>query len=114
MTTLPFRVVGRIAFDGSGCWLWSGGKTKAGYATCRVGDGVRTVHRLMFEFAYGAIPLGHQIHHTCEVRNCVHPGHLIAVTQAEHNDQHGYKHSRLGVLARMRNHPEWKWKEFAA
>jgi hypothetical protein len=68
----------------------------------------------MFEFAYGEIPLGYQIHHTCEVRSCVNPEQLVAVTQREHNERHGHKHARLGVLARMANHPEWKWKERAA
>ena len=111
---IPFRIACRIRWSASGCWLWDGAKTTAGYASSGGREGVRYVHRLMFEFAYGEIPPGHQVHHTCEVRGCVNPEHLIAVTQHEHNERHGHKHVRLGVLARMANHPDWNWKELAA
>jgi hypothetical protein len=37
-----------------------------------------------YELAYGAIPDGLQLHHTCGVRLCVNPSHLIALTVEAH------------------------------
>ena len=40
-------------------------------------------HRLAYEDAFGPIPEGLTIDHTCKVKRCVNPDHLEAVTQAE-------------------------------
>jgi hypothetical protein len=41
------------------------------------------VHRVAYEDKVGPIPEGLVVDHICRVRNCVNPGHLEAVTQAE-------------------------------
>jgi hypothetical protein len=74
----------RVEVAESGCWLWTGGTTSAGYGQVRGGTGGQVyVHRVAYEIAKGPIPDGLVIDHLCFVVNCVNPDHLEAVTQAE-------------------------------
>lgn len=67
------------------CILWTGCFDHGtGYGRL----GRRLAHRVAYEEAYGQIPRGLEIHHTCEVRACVNPAHLIAVTRREHKRLH--------------------------
>jgi hypothetical protein len=71
--------------DESGeCWLWTGAKTKGGYANFTVYPR-RTcyAHRASYEHFVGPIPEGLFIDHLCRVRHCVNPAHLEAVTMRE-------------------------------
>lgn len=69
----------------SGCWLWTGGSTNAGYGIVTV-DGRRahtvtsTAHRWAYEALVGPVPAGLEIDHRCEQRCCCNPAHLQAVT----------------------------------
>lgn len=72
----------------SGCWLWVGGQTAAGYGIVAV-DGRRastvysTAHRWAFESLVGTVPPDLELDHKCRVRCCCNPDHLEAVTHAE-------------------------------
>lgn len=63
----------------SGCWIWTGQKTKNGYGLFRH----TTTHRVMYEVAVGPIPTGYTIDHVkargCISTSCVNPTHLEAV-----------------------------------
>ena len=48
-------------------------------------------HRLAYEDAYGTIPDGLHIDHTCCNRGCMNPEHLEAVTQEENNKRISYR-----------------------
>lgn len=70
----------------TGCWIWQG-KLSHGYG--RVGAGGRGngyvfAHRWAYAKAYGPVPDGHEVHHTCENTACVNPAHLEALTRLEH------------------------------
>lgn len=73
------------------CWLWHGARTQGGYGLVTVGlveDNTRRtvlIHRLFYEEFIGPIPEGLHLDHLCRVRNCCHPDHVEAVTQAENN-----------------------------
>lgn len=70
-----------------GCWLWQGG-TSGGYGliTDRIGSGKNALtHRLAWELAYGPIPRGLCVLHSCDVRNCVYPEHLFLGTKGDNN-----------------------------
>ena len=40
--------------------------------------------RIVYEQNYGKIPDGDEIHHLCEVKACVRPEHLVAVSPGDH------------------------------
>lgn len=80
----------------SGCWLWQGatfGRTGYG-AVNRSVDGrgrVRSTHRLMWEAAYGPIPPGLMVQHTCDVRRCLNPDHLTLGTAISNGRQAAHR-----------------------
>jgi len=85
----------------SGCWGWTGAKTKAenGYGQFRGGEGQgrrrkRVVaHRFAYELAVGPVPHGLVLDHVCRNRLCVNPDHLEPVTMRENTAR--------GVLSRQ-------------
>lgn len=64
------------------CWLWQG-YLYHGYGKFRVNTRLIAAHRWSYEMFVGEIPEDLEVHHECNVRNCVNPKHLRAVTGAE-------------------------------
>lgn len=75
------------------CWIWGGWTSDSGYGMSYGLDGcaqkARPAHVLMWERENGASSKGLHVHHSCEVRNCVRPEHLRALTVREHMALHG-------------------------
>lgn len=74
----------------SGCWLWTGTRSEAGYGRITVrGQRIRA-HRFAYELFCGPIPPGMFIDHLCSNKSCVNPEHLRVVTPeqnaVENND----------------------------
>ena len=67
----------------SGCWIWLGFVAKKGYGQIGVGDKIDLVHRVSYRYYNGEIPDGLVVDHLCDVRCCVNPAHLEAVTNGE-------------------------------
>jgi hypothetical protein len=65
--------------DGStGCWNWTGPKTKDGY-----GQTLRSlVHRLSFQHHVGPIDAGNRVCHSCDNPSCFNPAHLFQAPQS--------------------------------
>lgn len=90
------------------CWLWTGGTYRHGYGMFGLGRStgkLRTnyAHRIAYVLAYGAIPAGYVVRHTCDVPACVNPEHLILGTQGDNNRD----------TAKRRRTPKtrpWLWK----
>jgi hypothetical protein len=64
------------------CWIWTGGRSKAGYGAI-FANGRNSTHRVAYELSVGPIPKGLTIDHLCFVLTCVNPAHLEAVTNEE-------------------------------
>lgn len=97
----------RIQVDpDSGCWLWTGHLSSAGYGrTCIWRDGAwRTTgaYRVTYELWVGPIPAGLTIDHQCRVRRCVNPSHLKPMTQRENCLAPGSQ--SLGKLNSLKTH----------
>jgi hypothetical protein len=65
------------------CWLWQRGKSTAGYGVSWHIDKVWYTHRLSYEIAYGPIPPGLMVLHSCDTPACCNPAHLRTGTQAD-------------------------------
>ncbi len=67
------------------CWLWTGAINRGtGYGQFSPKHGFQVqTHRYSYELAKGPIPEKHDVHHTCHVRRCLNPAHLIATTRSE-------------------------------
>jgi len=66
-----------------GCLLWTGWLNDDGYGYIRFNGRDQPAHRVAYELAIGPIPTGHEVDHSCQVRACIEPTHLEAVTHAE-------------------------------
>ena len=62
--------------DKNGCLIWTGRKNRKGYGTW----GKDYAHRIMYELCKGPIPKGLVVMHTCDVRDCIQPDHLLIGT----------------------------------
>ncbi len=86
------------------CWLWKAA-TASGYGTFRGPDGLMIgAHRMSYILAYGAIPDGLQVLHTCDNKLCVRPDHLFLGTHQDNMDDMLAK-GRQALGDRLR-HPE--------
>ena len=84
MNTLPQRFHDKYTVDAeTGCWIWTAAKNRHGYGKFRLDGRMQYAHRVSFAAVNGPIPDGKVIDHTCNVRACVNPAHLHAVSQTE-------------------------------
>ena len=68
------------------CWLWKGQTDDKGYGQLEYNGKRMRAHRAFYKELVGDPPP--MLHHTCEVRRCVNPAHLLPVTALEHSALH--------------------------
>lgn len=70
------------------CWLWTRGGSQ-GYGYHRFKGRVQPAHRISYVLTKGAIPEGGDwtVHHTCFVRRCIRPEHLVLRTRRENSTE---------------------------
>ena len=85
-TTLPERIEANLLPEpNSGCWLWIGYLSTAGYGRIRYHGQDITAHRLVYELTKSRVPKGLELDHLCRVRCCCNPEHLEPVTHIENS-----------------------------
>lgn len=104
--TMVERLWMKIERADSGCWIWTGSRSSAGYGTFNVGERrYDFAHRVMYQLLVGEIPDGLQLDHVCHSRDtscrlgaecphraCVNPSHLEPVTSRV-NTLRGRRHT---------------------
>lgn len=76
------------------CWIFLGSQSGSGYGCVTLRGRSDLAHRLAYEYAYGPVPTGLVIDHTCHDpsvcvggkcphRLCVNPDHLTAIENAD-------------------------------
>lgn len=66
--------------DENDCLLWTGARYNGRYGRIWFGGKDQLAHRVAYEMAYGPIPEGMLVCHTCDVETCVEPSHLFLGT----------------------------------
>lgn len=99
----PFlRLVTGYSVDNkTGCWIWNGSTYKNGYGWLKVFGRVVSAHRYSYELHKGEIPKDMEILHSCDVKRCINPDHLISGTHAQNMKEA----SERGLIRKGYNHP---------
>ncbi len=82
------RFLEKVQFSDGGCWLWQGGIKNNGYGVFHPTTGHRTstiahAHKWFWEYAFGPVPDGFELCHTCDNRPCVRLDHIFTGTRAD-------------------------------
>lgn len=69
--------------DPSGCRLWTRGVTGDGYGQFHCDGQYWLAHVAAYVVAYGPVPEGQLVRHTCDTPPCIESSHLLAGTQRD-------------------------------
>ncbi len=102
------RVDGRRSIDQeTGCWNWTGGKSRIGYGMITFKQVGIAVHRLVFAAYNGPFDVDLDVCHSCDNRACFNPAHLRADTHKNNQREAGDKKRMQGQWKThcLRGHP---------
>jgi hypothetical protein len=73
--TAIMRFLLNIRVDENGCWRWQKKVDGQGFGCFEISNQMFTPHRYAYEFFIGDSPK--ELTHTCKVKDCVNPLHLM-------------------------------------
>jgi hypothetical protein len=87
---LAVRLKRKSRATAKGCRVWLGFTVPKGYGRIWNDDRktMMSTHRAAYVLAYGAVPKGCELHHTCENKRCINPAHIVAMPRAQHERLH--------------------------
>lgn len=90
----------------SGCTLWTGALFPNGYGRVHTHRGSDRAHRAAWFVAFGEIPTGLLVRHSCNNPVCINPTHLKLGTDADNaQDRERARRSRHFKPTCKRGHP---------
>ena len=91
----------KTRLDENGCLIWMGPVDQNGYGAMKFENGPKRVtfraHRAAYEMAYGPIPEGMFVCHSCDVPLCCNHEHLFLGDARANNDDMAQKGRRRNV-----------------
>jgi hypothetical protein len=90
----------------TGCLLWTGTlNATTGYGVLKVDGKYVGAHRVAWQLAHPGDTLPHIVRHTCDVRLCIEPAHLLAgdprSNAADCHDRHRHRYAERHPNARL-------------
>jgi len=79
---IPMNPLTRYKEDKRGCWIWQGAIHPSKYGSIKWKGKATMAHRVVYEIVKGEIPKGLVLDHLCNVKLCVNPDHLEAVSMS--------------------------------
>jgi hypothetical protein len=81
------------------CWPWQGVPNKKGYGRIVTGARAEMAHRVAWKLAFGPIPEGMLVLHSCDNPPCCNPRHLFLgddLVNAQDREAKGRGHCKTG------------------